>query len=328
MKKTNFLKFALTLVMAFVLTGAFAQLATDNTDFVSSATTDYVTINQNLPYFVVPDANLSPLFDAAVSLTANVNTTFAWTYTAPTTGTATETNLNNNYVELSFDEAGTWTIEAEETFNTCAGTAVSLTVEVIDEPTAIIAGSVTNVNYTWSGASPYTACLPATTGSETVTITITEDANLPVAYRSYALLINQTVENVLAADLTTPDGAAISDTDWDYTVASKLKTGHALLTANPTHTWTPNDIGTATSTYTIPTPALVVVNDKPTRYTYTISPASDGPVGGIVSGISNKSDYGVAVTGYPFGATTSIAYIVLPAPTTGPIYHISNTWAY
>jgi len=322
MKKTNFFKIVMTLVLAFVVTGAGAQLATVNTDFEATPT-DYVTVGGTLPYYVQPDGDLSPDFDATASLTANVNTTFTWTFDGSISDG--DVTADDNYVELTFGTTGNYTIEVEETFASCPGTPVTLDVEVIDEPTADIAGTDANVNYSWTlGASGNTSCVPATTGIETITITITEDAELPVDFRSYALSINERVYNVEPTDFDIADGGDIANTTWDYPISDKLKTGHTSIPGD--HTWTPNGVGTATSTYVFETSTLQVENSKPTRYDYTISPASDATTG-LVSAISHKSDYGTAVSEYALG-TTNVSYIVLPAPTTGPIYHISNDFNY
>ncbi len=329
MKKSTLMKLALTLVAIFVFASANAQILVDYSQ--DNATTTFQTAGKDFRLYVMPDPIYSPgpAYDPATNLGYNGDSRWTWVYVgltgAPLTGVASA----NNWVTFTAPAAGNYSVTAAESniVTGCAdGTPVTQVVEVIDAPTAVIGGSTGNVNYSWTGASPYTDCVPAVTGTETVTVTITEDAQLPVGFRGYALLISQSVGNVLP-DLATADGAPVV-TSWDYTLAAKLKTGNASIPG--THTWTPNDVAVATSTYTFPTPTLAVIGGKPTRYTFSIAQASDaGVTVGIVSAISQKSDYvGGTVLPSAFGATTSIAYIVLPAPVTGPIYHISNTFAY
>jgi len=339
MKKSTFLKLALVFVAIFVYAGAMAQYpATINTDYVQVTGTTYQTEGKTFRLYVAPDFIYSPSYDGTSAADLNTDSRWTWTYNYPLALVGTPAHnvvsaAQTNWVEFTTVVNGTYTVGVVESnvVTGCAdGSAVTQTVEVIDAPTAVIGGTTANVNYTWTGASPYTDCLPTLTGTETVTVTITEDTRLPVGFRAYALAISQSVGNVLP-DLATADGAPVVTT-WNYTVAAKLKTGNVAIPG--THTWTPNTVGNGNSTYSFATPALAVLNNKPTRYTYTIATASDVVAGtGIVSAVSEKSDYNwvtnaaVAVPS-AFGAVTSIAYIVLPAPVTGPIYHIANDFAY
>ncbi|MFO7843760.1 MAG: hypothetical protein R6V16_08115, partial [Bacteroidales bacterium] len=83
---------------------------------------------------------------------------------------------------------------------------------------------------------------------------------------------------------------------------------------------------------TVSTGAMPVVGGERTKYEYTIKTATDYTgtgAEGIISAISHKSDY-LAVAGsgeittYPFTGTLTVTYIVNPAPSTGPVYHIPN----
>ena len=338
MKKSTFLKLALVFGAMLMFADLYAQPAAINTNYVQvGANTTFQTEGKTFRLYVAPDVVYSPDYDGTDPADLNDNARWTWTYAYPaalegTPATGVLSAAETNWVTFTTVVSGTYTVSVIES-NTVTGCAdadaVSQTVEVVDAPTAIIAGTTDAAGYTWSGTNPYTDCLPAVPTTETVTITITEDTRIPAAFRTYALLINETVEN-LEADLTTPIAPALADNDFSYTVATKLNPAHATLTANPTHTWTPNDVGTATSTYTLPTATLTVQGGLPTRYTYTISTATDVVAGtGIVSAISHKSDYDWTDGVYDavpsaFGATTSVAYIVLPAPVTGPIYHIPS----
>jgi hypothetical protein len=325
MKKSNFLKITFTLVMAFVITGAFAQIPADYTETQLTEATSYQTVSKNFTLYVLPDPIYSPTY--TVDGTINADAEWTWnlgglTGVAPWTDNAVA--IANNYVEISSPAEGTYTVNAKEGNSATGcddGTGIDLTVEVIKAPTAVIAGTVANVNYTWNGAGPYEACVPTTTGAEAISVTITEDADLPVNLRAYAFSVAEVVDNVTAADFTVTDGA-VSNQTFDYDRSGKLSTATVGLPAG--HTFT-SVLANDYSTYSFATAALVVENNKPTRYTYTLAAASDGTTG-IVSAISQKSDYGGAVIEHGFGATT-VTYVVLPAPVTGPIYHIANDYA-
>jgi hypothetical protein len=59
--------------------------------------------------------------------------------------------------------------------------------------------------------------------------------------------------------------------------------------------------------------------------------ASDAPgaaANGIISAISEKSDYIAGVVSTYAFTDSQIVIIVNPAPSTGPIYHIPNSYAY
>ncbi len=335
MKKSTWMKLAFVVIAMFIFAGANAQILVNYSQ--DNTTTTYQTAGKSFRLYVMPDPIYSPApgYDAATNVGYNVDSRWTWVYAgltgAPLTGAASA----NNWVTFTNPAAGNYSVTVAESNNVTGcvdGTPITQVIEVINAPLAIIGGSTANVNYTWTGASPYTDCLPGTTGTETITVTITEDADLPVAFRSYALAITQSVGNVLP-DLATADGAPVVTT-WDYPTSNKLKTGRVPAIPGG-HTWTPNDVGVATSTYTFPTPTLAVIGGKPTRYTFSIAQASDaGATVGIVSAVSQKSDFdfltNAAGTIVPnaYVGVTSISYIVLPAPVTGPIYHISNTYAY
>ncbi|OFX83798.1 MAG: hypothetical protein A2W99_03080 [Bacteroidetes bacterium GWF2_33_16] len=131
MKKTNFLKISLTLVMALLMYGANAQ-------WISSATqaVDSVTIGVTVPYYVQPDAYFNPLFAAP---STNVVSTFVWSVPiTPALGVATPSGGVDNYIEYTFTGAtGTYGLSVVETApapSTCPGAAVTMSVEVIATP--------------------------------------------------------------------------------------------------------------------------------------------------------------------------------------------------
>ncbi len=110
----------------------------------------------------------------------------------------------------------------------------------------------------------------------------------------------------------------------DFPTTGKLETAGGLVGGASPYTWSFN------------TRALVVRNGQRTRYTYTLVKASDAAAAaanGVISAISEKSDYlsiaaGGDATTYAFGAKPSYAVIINPAPSTGPIYYVPNTFNY
>jgi len=305
MKKTNIFKIVMTLVMAFIVTGAFAQLATDNTDFVDNTTTDYVTINKSMPYYVEPDGLYSPSFDASLSLTGDVNTTFSWTYTPPVSGSATVDTDNNNYQEVTFNELGIWTIKVEETYNAgCAGTAVTQTVEVVDTPGIAGFDFFENTLGITSGGAAYEYCGNQTT-SDDINIAFNGFPNFQLDWQLDVEEIDGTGATVVNANnATLVDNTAATGTP------QVLGGGNALVRAEPT-----GNLTIESRTFTMIQDAST--NDVRTKYTYTFN--------GVTDNISRKSDYGKTATWYDIGGYT-FEIIVNPAPETGPIYHIKNDW--
>lgn len=298
MKKTNILKIAFTLVMAFAITGVFAQA---NADYESNVSTDYVTINKSMPYFAEPDALFSPSFDATVSLTANVNTTFAWTYTAPGVGVAVEDVNTNNYVEVTFNELGTWTVDAEETYASCTGAAVSQAVEVVAAPDIHDFDFFENTLGITSGGAAYEYC-----GNQAAPVNVTVAFNGFPNFQLDWILAVEEIDGVGATVANPNNNAALVD----YTGTPQvLGGGNTLVRVVPSA-----DLVMEARTFTMI--QNVVPADVRTKYTYTINGTTDN--------ISRKSDYLGAATWYDNGGYT-FEIIVNPAPVTGPIYHILNT---
>jgi len=115
------------------------------------------------------------------------------------------------------------------------------------------------------------------------------------------------------------------DTYWlDWTVVIDSLAADASLLGNVSTTPTANQLHAASGLVTIASPAsLDIVDNKVTRYTYTLS--------GVNDRISRKSDYipvtrdGTQGSWTEYGgADLSWVVIVRPAPVTGPIYHLPN----
>jgi hypothetical protein len=194
---------------------------------------------------------------------------------------------------------------ASAAFGSCPdATPSAMNVNVIDPPVATI-----------TTADPAAAC-----GDQlamAVAMTFTEA--VPLALAGYSFAINETVENI---DLSgNPVGGPLVDNDVfvNYATTAKLKTPALTGAASPYG-------------FSFNTSALAVQNNARTRYTYTAIKASNAPAAaanGVISAISQKSDYVAAGDDLTYAFTDSqIVIIVNPAPATGPIYYVPNTFNY
>ncbi|MBI9052168.1 MAG: hypothetical protein JEY96_00025 [Bacteroidales bacterium] len=318
MKKMNFLKIAFTFVLALVMTAAIAQ--NDPADYGLISTdgdVSYVTLDATIPFYVTPDANYHPTWAA---FSTNLTAGFTWNYYTDlswTIGTELALAITDNYVEITANTVGSYPInvkeEAPAAFGGCEdATGVDFTVNVIAKPTADITGAAANnVWNTTTAGHEYYICGDAL--AENITIGITE-TGVPAALASYAYSVQKRVVNI--NNLGVETGAATTTTPVDRTIATK----NATATING-----------GTEVFT--TAAMPVVGGLRTKYEFTMQKATDAAAAvaeGIVSAVSHKSDYLTVagagnITGYPFTGTVTVVYIVNPAPTTGPIYHIPTT---
>jgi len=323
MRKLNFLKSVLSVAAAMLLTtSAFGQVANADYGVYDANTTaptnvDYVTLRTGgstvMGYYADPAPVYHPAYvGPAWTLTAD----FTWAWTIPTNpgGGASVTGGGTpaNYVELTYTATGNYVVNVAETapaaFGSCAdATPTIMNVTVVAPPVATI-----------TTADPAQAC--GNVAAISVAMTFTEA--VPSTLAGYAFAINETVENIDAAG--NPVGGALVDNDAfvDFPTTGKLE--------SPTLTGGASPYG-----YSFTTSALDVLNNQRTRYTYTAIKASDAPAAatdGVISAISQKSDYVAEAGGadyltYAF-TDNQIVIIVNPAPSTGPIYYVPNTFNY
>jgi len=300
MRTKNLLKVALTTMALFVFMGVQAQVQDAN--YVTNTETVYQTAGKTFRLYVEPDSVYSPDFTAP-AWTLGAAARWTWTYVGLTGNPLTATPANQNWVEFTNPAVGSYSVSVVEsnTIAGCTGAAVTKDVEVIAAPTAQI-----------TTADPAQAC--GDQAAMAVQIQFTE--NVPSTWASYAFAINETVENIDVSDVVIGPALVDNDAFVDYPTTGKL---NALGGAQPDYTWSFN------------TSDLDVLNGERTRYTYTLIKASDAPAAaldGVISAISQKSDYvGGTVQTHAFG-DNQIVIIVNPAPTTGPIYHIPNNFAF
>jgi hypothetical protein len=317
MRKIDFLKTVLGVATAMLMNvGAFGQVAgTDYTEFgAAGETTEYVTTGHAIGYYAEPDPIYHPAYvTPGWTLTAG----FTWNWTIPTNPGAgaaiTASGTPANYVEITYSATGSYVINVTEqssaAFGSCADATPSvINVEVIGAPSANI-----------TTADPTAFC--GNQAATAVALSFTEA--VPSTLAGYAFAIHQQIENIDAGGGVI--GGALQNADTlDFPTTGKLETAGGLVGGASPYTWSFN------------TRALVVRNGQRTRYTYTLVKASDAAAAaanGVISAISEKSDYlsiaaGGDATTYAFGAKPSYAVIINPAPSTGPIYYVPNTFNY
>jgi hypothetical protein len=268
----------------------------------------YQTAGKDFKVYVMPDPVYSPSYNAVLNSGLGANAQWTWTYAGLTGAPLTGVAAGQNWVSFTAPAVGVYPVAVAES-NTLGGcldaSAISVTINVVAAPIGTI-----------STADPAQACDNQPAAS--VNLVFTE--NVPNGNAGYAFGITEIVEEIDATGLIVLNTPVALHSFVDFPTTAKLKTAGATFTKV-----------TPTFTYTFTTSALAVSNSNRTRYTYTLTKASDAPglaANGVISAISQKSDYGSTVTTYPWGVKTTYVAIVNPTPVTGPIYHISNTYAY
>jgi hypothetical protein len=316
MKKSNIFKTVLGVAAAMLIsTGAFAQVANNNyTQYDANLTAptniDFVTLKTGgttMGYYALPDPVYHPNYNAgnAWALTAG----FVWNWvTAPAATAVVAKPGAANYVEITYSAAGNYTVTSAEQAPAAMGgcpdaTPTLMNVTVVNPPTATI-----------TTADPAQAC-----GDQAaMPIALAFNENVPVAYAGFGFSVSELVENIDIANAVIGAALVTNPVFVDFPTTAKLKTP-ALGGAQPAYT------------YSFNSSALTVQNGQRTRYTYTLHKASNLPgaaAEGVVSAISEKSDFiSGTVNTYAF-TDDQVVVIVNPAPVTGPIYYIPNTFKY
>ncbi|SDC47306.1 hypothetical protein [Williamwhitmania taraxaci] len=322
---------ALLLAGAMMLSAAsMAQLKADFSAIAVQGDLTYVTLGKAVPVYATPDPIYHPSWAAGVTTpTANLTVGFTWTFTVAPADlgkvTLSQVPANLNYVQITgVTLGGPYAINVKEiapaAFGGCSDLGINFNVQVTGVPTAAMTGGL---------VAPWLVDAPTATGTHAHICGNTAAENLSVAFTeagvpaatlaSYAYFVQKRIVNIDVADVEDVPSIVLS-TLADRTTTAKYKatSGFEVISTGP----------------------LNVLANKRTKYTFTISKASNLPgttADGIVSGISQKSDYVAAngvptltqITTYPFTAgSTTVEYIVNPSPVTGPVYHISNIFAY
>jgi hypothetical protein len=313
MKKTNILKIAFTFVLAFVITGAFAQ-STDvpgtAAQYDETVTTTYMTAGTQVPFYAEPD----PFYhtydpDGAGSLTAG----FTWTW-AVTVGNAadltfSQNNAEDNYVAITAGAgaSGAYTINVKEiapaAWGSCSDAGTNLIINVVAQPTATL-----NV----------TGALDACDGDPTSVFPATVTATTADGWQNYRL--------VWSLEIATIDKAT-SLKDFYYSDETGAGQNPVQFNAAEATTAAPEEIADNTPLNIMTVTGFDLINSKPTVYTYTLTSINDqaSRFGEFIT--DNGVDGGFASFAYNPIAGQSLVITVNPAPATGPIYHIDHTWA-
>lgn len=307
-------KLALSLVAVLMVTGVMAQsypptpYVQYDANLTSPTTIDYVTLRTGgstvMGYYALPDPIYHPNYTSAGTLTAG----FVWNWTV-TPSMIVSKPSSANYATINFTATGNYVVNVAEQSPVSYGGCADLTPTVMN---------VTVINPPSAGftTADILTGLCGNTAAQSLSISIVE--NVPDDLAAFGFTIKEVVENI---DLTGSPTATVStnNTYVDFKLASKVKSGTAGFTTS-----TPN------FTYTFNSSALDVKNGLRTRYTYTLLKASDATAStdGIISAISQKSDY-IAGTQLSYVYTdNTVVFIVNPTPSTGPIYAIPNSFAY
>ena len=339
MKKSTFS--ALLVAGAMILSlGASAQVVdTDYSKYDNNTTAptniDYVTVGATMGYYALPDPVYHPDYNVGGgwALTAG----FVWDWTIPTNpGAAVATypvgGKPANYVEINYPATGNYVVNVAEhapaAMGGCSdGTPTVMNVTVINPPTGDIS---INPGATWQEITAnldYQIC--SAQAAQAVTVSFNEA--VPNTLAAYSFAIAYKVETLDGAGTVTSTPTAWTIVE-DFTSASKLKTGNlgtlpaaAFTTATPAFTFTFN------------TPALAIEQngsvDARTRYTYrlvrtgTLAAGVAAATNDFRSAISEKSDY-LGSANYINFTNSEVSFMVNPSPSTGPIYHIANNFAY
>jgi hypothetical protein len=325
MKKMNILKFAFTLVLAFVITGAFAQthnataLPGASTDYESGAVdaTTYITEGTSVPIWAFPDTYFHPSYNPATSTwTLTDGYTWNWDEATATLGFSQD-NAQDNYTVISAgagDAAGSpYTVTVSEVspaaYGSCAGATTQITVNVVTAPSFAING----------GDATYDLCEGAAGLPANLNTTIAG------GWENFHLAWN--------LEIKTLDDASADEFWYDDELGT---TQFAVQTYAAEYTQTNGgfDAQAASAAYDIMTVgSFLAINngtrDAVTVYTYTLASVNDraSRFGDFITLNGSTADAS-AYTDYPAtAAADQVVVTIYPAPATGPIYHIIDTWS-
>jgi hypothetical protein len=322
MKKriTRKLMAALAVAMLFV-GGAMAQTHPGTTipgaaaDYAAGdvQTETYITEGKTVPMYALPDAYYHPNYDVA-GADFTLTDGFVWTWTeATTTLTFSQNGAEDNYVAITApagSAAGSpYTLSVTETadaaYGGCAGAAQTLTVNVVAVPDVTIGGDAT---YTFCDGSPGA---PANIQS-----TITG------GWQNYRLVWTLEIATLDATNAkefyyddengTNPDPAPKYAVEYTTAVPQEIDiaaNAPDLMTVSAFNVIN-NGTNPAATVYTY---VLTSINDQASRY-------------GDFIGLNGDNTDPSAFMYYAAGPET-VTVTVYPAPVTGPIYHIIDTWS-
>ena len=315
MKKIMMRKISTALLVAAMFGGGvFAQTVIPGYDDGASgsnynstdveATTD-VTTGKTIPLYAEPDSYYHPTYDPTTG--SGLTTGFSWTWsTTAGTGDVTLGTASDNYNTVTGGTVGTATVSVRENGPLCSDSDSSdITINILAVPTASL-----------SSTADLELCLGAG-GLPTSAIQATIDDNSATDFHLVWRLEIYTLDNTGAEDEWFDASLTSMGTSEDY-AANYTEDSPDSQTSNGTFDLTsviPNALATAGKT-TVYEYTLTSINDLVSRRGDFLTIAGSGDVN-----TAADDDFVYYAVG------ESLTITIHPTPVTGPIYHISNTWA-
>jgi hypothetical protein len=295
--KKNVLKLTAMALLCLGINTAYSQIPAGYQDVDETV---YQTQGRTFRLYVLPDAVYSPDYNLDGTLGSTARWGWTWTFSEGADGS--KAPANENWVEMADPAIGSYvfTVAESSTIIGCTGADRIKNVEVIAPPTA----TITNADITDQCGN---------LGAQDIVVSISE--NVPDAFSAYSFRISRLVQTI---DINGDEIDEISTGNLvEFPLAGKLNSADTRFVWN----------AGGNHAFTIPSDALNIENSQRTRYTYTLEPVSGVTGSGIVSAISQKSDFiAGSVNANAFGAKTQLVFVINPAPVTGPIYHIPNSF--
>jgi hypothetical protein len=267
---------------------SFGQVKDANLS-VDQTVVQYVTVNKAMPYYVQPDAYFNTNY---IAPGWTVTSTFAWSFLVdPVSFNISDPAIINP--DITIGTVGSYTLEVVETSTDgCAdATPTQLVINVLAAPSFDFNSLADILDHCGDQAAMDVTFQIIDNGADAVDGT-----------GDYLIDWTYDVDNLESDKATLNDELAASDvTNTDVAVFTTDGAGKILVNQ-----------------------AFPVLNNEVTRYTFTLT--------GINDAVSRRSDYIAplgrnlvgAYTNYAPGADNTFVVMVLPAPTTGPIYHLPN----
>lgn len=282
-------------------------------NYVSTATqaTTQVTLGKSIPLFAQPDVYYHPSYDP---ITGNgITAGFTWTWST-NNGNVTLGGMVANYAVATGAVLGTTTVSVAEASAFCTdATPQTMDVTVLATPTFSITAPLANIEVCSGDPSLATG----------VTATIVN--NNATQFRL-----------VWSLEIFTQSGSPMAADEWfDSDKTTSLGAAQAFA-ENYTQAVPQNVAAAGAVNVTSATLPYTTIGGKTTVYTYTLTAINDvvtrrGDFIGLGAAVNatpaaNFMYYDVAGVN-PLATNDVVTITVHPTPATGPIYHISNTWA-
>jgi len=320
MKKRITRKLMATVAVAmFIAVGAMAQVHDGTTipgAAANYATGDptYITEGKTVPMYALPDDYYHPNYDVA-GADFELTDGFIWTWTEATATLTFTQNLagEDNYVQVTApagSAAGSpYTVSVTETadaaYGGCAGAAQNLVVNVVTVPDVTIGGD-----------ADYSFCDGAAVPVSDIQSTITG------GWQNYRL--------VWTLEIATLDATSAKEFYYDDETGAGQDANQKYAVEYTTAI--PQEIDIAANAPDLMTVGSFDVinngtNPAATVYTYVLTSINDqaSRFGDYLTVGGDDTDPS-AFMYYAAGPET-VTVTVYPAPETGPIYHIINTWS-